>query len=79
MTPSEAARRLLAMYDYDNQSITPHLFGIRYATDLAPYSVAELAAIAAAAGLPESYGGEIRRGVRMAQFVAWKGASHAGL
>lgn len=79
MNSAEASRRLRAMHDPEEQSILPHLFGIRYAADLAVYSVAELSQIAEGAGLPGSYGGEIRRGVRIARYVEWRGAGHSGL
>ncbi len=46
-----------------------HLFGIDYADELEGVNLAELVA---AAGVPKPYATEIRKGMRLAEFVARK-------
>lgn len=76
MTEAEAVRRLRAMYDqsfrHQERSIVPQLFGIRYAAELADYQVKDLKRIACLATGYASYGGEIYKGIRMAQYVEWR-------
>ncbi|PTW47797.1 HTH-like domain-containing protein [Rhodovulum kholense] len=43
-----------------------HLFGIRYAEELKGHSLPEILALA---DLPKSYGTEIRKGMRLAEYV----------
>ena len=47
-----------------------HLFGVAYAADLAHLPLRILGEIAADAGLDESIGAEIRKGVKLAPYVA---------
>lgn len=72
MTVEEAAVRLRASYASacsGDKAVTVHLFGIRYARALSGLPLKELAA---RAGLPESYATELRKGVRLAEFVDLK-------
>lgn len=48
-----------------------HLFGIKYAAEIKE-SGASMKEIAKAAGIGESYGTEISKGVKLAQFVVVK-------
>ena len=47
-----------------------HLFGIAHAVDLDPLPIRTLEAIAVRAGLDQSIGAEIRKGVKLAPYVA---------
>ena len=48
-----------------------HLFGIKYADEISA-SGESMRAIALAAGIPESYGTEIGKGVKLSRFVRLK-------
>jgi len=48
-----------------------HLFGIKYAEEIST-SGESMRAIALAAGIPESYGTEIGKGVKLSRFVRLK-------
>jgi hypothetical protein len=48
-----------------------HLFGIKYAHEIKDINVS-MKAIAKAAGIPESYGTEISKGEKLAEFVRVK-------
>lgn len=54
-----------------NKVVAIHLFGIRYAAALDGRNLTELAE---GAGLEKSWGTEIRKGVRLAEYVTLKGA-----
>ena len=72
MTIEEAAVRLRASYtsaSSGDKAVTVHLFGIRHAMALSGLPLKELAA---RAGLSESYATELRKGVRLAEFVDLK-------
>ncbi|OQP86670.1 hypothetical protein BTR14_09505 [Rhizobium rhizosphaerae] len=49
-----------------NQATSVHLFGIRYADQLAGLSLSE---ILRQANMPSTYATEIRKGMKLAQFV----------
>ena len=49
-----------------------HLFGIAYAVDLDHLPIRTLKAIALSAGLTQSIGAEIRKGVKLASYVVVK-------
>ena len=69
MKIEDAARRLREMYDSApdrEKAVHVHLFGIRYATELADMSAYE---VAERAGLQRSYGAEIRKGINLARYV----------
>lgn len=72
MTIQDAAERLRNMYGTapENQKVVQiHLFGIRYADQLDGMPLHELAE---RAGIPRSYGTEIRKGMNLARFVELK-------
>lgn len=74
MNPAELAKRLAHMYENAQQGETAtmvHLFGIRYADELRcclerPHDIAKRA------GLRESYGTEIHKGMNLAKYVMEK-------
>jgi len=70
MNEEQAAQLLLQAYNQAaatrGQATSIHLFGIRYAEDLAGLSLAE---ILARARMPRSYATEIRKGMKLAQYV----------
>ena len=69
MNPDELAKRLAHMYDNARQGGTAtmvHLFGIRYADELRR-CCERPSAIARRAGLRESYGTEINKGMNLAR------------
>lgn len=51
------------------QVLSIHLFGIKYAAEIDGMPVHDLAALA---GIPKSYGTEIRKGVKLAKYVVLK-------
>jgi 5-methylcytosine-specific restriction protein B len=72
MTFEQAANHLKQMYNdaaKGEQALSVHLFGIKYAKDIDGMSTHE---IAERAGLPRSYGTEIRKGVNLARYVELK-------
>lgn len=71
MTIGEAARLLRAMYDdpKTGRAVSVHLFGIRYADELRGMNANE---VAARAEIPESYATEIRKGMKLAEYVVEK-------
>ncbi|ALV29100.1 HTH-like domain-containing protein [Pannonibacter phragmitetus] len=70
MNEEQAAQILRESYNEAaarrEQALSIHLFGIRYAGELAALSIPE---ILAKAGIPASYGTEIRKGMKLAQHV----------
>ena len=72
MTPHEAGRRLREMYDSapEGELVTHiHLFGIKYAAELAGLTNKE---IVRRAGLYDSYHTEVSKGRRLAKYVQLK-------
>ena len=72
MTISEAADILKNMYGTapaGEQVAQVHLFGIRYASELEGMPLAE---IVMRAGISQSYGTEIRKGIHLARYVVLK-------
>lgn len=54
----------------DRKKVTAiHLFGIRHAADLSEYTTSELKLIAEQAGLSPQYGTELRKMVRLSEYV----------
>ena len=49
--------------------VTIHLFGIEFAEELQGHNLSE---ICAGANVPTSYGTELRKGMRLAEFVSLK-------
>ena len=76
MTPDELAKQLAHMYDNawrrgENKTTMVHLFGVRYVGELRrchepPHAIAKRA------GLRESYGTEIHKGMNLARHVMEK-------
>ncbi len=52
-------------------AVTIHLFGVQYSTQIEDCG-GTARDVAKAAGIPESYGTEIRKGVRFAEYVTVK-------
>lgn len=74
MTLHELGKALSDMYFGSETGETVamiHLFGIKYADDISA-SGESMRAIALAAGIPESYGTEIGKGVKLSRFVRLK-------
>ena len=74
MNPDELAKRLAHMYDNAREGETAtmvHLFGIHYADELRRCRERP-SAIAKRAGLGESYGTEINKGMNLARYVTEK-------
>lgn len=75
MTVGEAAAILRGMYDGGaadrSQATQVHLFGIRYAAELAGMPLVE---IAVRAGISKAYHTEIRKGMKLARYVTLRGA-----
>ena len=74
MTTEELVRALrdaVLGAEEGNKVVAIHLFGIRYAAALDGRNLTELAA---GAGLEKSWVTEIRKGVRLAEYVTLKGA-----
>ena len=74
MTLQKLGQKLSEMYFGSEDGETAamvHLFGIKYAAEIKE-SGASMKAIAKAAGIRESYGTEISKGVKLAQFVSVK-------
>ena len=72
LTELQAADRLERMYDKaakGEKTTQIHLFGIKYAEDIADLNVGS---IVKAAGLPDSYVTEVHKGLRLARYVALK-------
>jgi hypothetical protein len=65
----DALRTAYANAPKGEQSTSVHLFGIRYAEELAGAPINE---IAVRAGLTEHWGTEIRKGMRLARYVTLK-------
>lgn len=71
MEPEELARILKEMYEQSQNgqtALSVHLYGIRYANgirraEVSPGNLAKLA------GIPESYGAEINKGINFSRFV----------
>ena len=71
----EAAELLARDHDFaegGGKSIAIHLFGVKHAEDLKHLSVHELEEVAAQAGLSKSYGTELRKMIRLSEFVQVK-------
>ena len=71
MDMHELSTKLNDMYfnSKDGEAVVMiHLFAITYAEDIKA-SGASMEAIAIASGIPKSYGTEISKGVKLAQFV----------
>ena len=69
MRIGDAAQLLKHMYDTappGEKAVTIHYFAIKYADQISSMSPRELAI---RAGLPESYGTEIRKGINLAKYV----------
>lgn len=65
----ELAQKLREMYDAahpDEQALSVHLFGIKYAAELSRFSAA---AVARHAGLGKGYASEINKGRNLARYV----------
>jgi hypothetical protein len=74
MTLQELGKALSDMYLGSETGETVamiHLFGIKYAEEIST-SCESMRAIALAAGIPESYGTEIGKGVKLSRFVRLK-------
>lgn len=74
MTTEELVRALrdaVLGAEEGNKVVAIHLFGVRYAAALDGRNLTELAA---RAGLGKSWATEIRKGVRLAEYVMLKGA-----
>jgi 5-methylcytosine-specific restriction protein B len=72
MTIDEASKLLAKMYfggGEKEKATQVHLFGIRYAKEIDGLPLKE---VASRAGIPESYGTEIRKGINLAQHVTLK-------
>lgn len=72
MTLQQLGERLHEMYfgsDEGETAAMVHLFGIKYADEIKG-SGASMKAIAKAAGINESYGTEIAKGVKLAKYVS---------
>lgn len=72
LTELDAADRLKRMYNnaFPGEKVLQiHLFGIKYAEDLADLDVK---AVVEAAGVHESYDTEVRKGMRLARHVTLK-------
>ena len=73
MTVDEAAHILREMYrkaPIGEKATSIHLFGIKYAKELSGLSIADIADQATGS---ESYQVEIRKGIRLAEYVQLKG------
>ena len=71
MTLQQLGERLHEMYfkSKDGEAVVMiHLFGIKYASEI-KQSRESMKAIAIAAGIQQSYGTEISKGVKLSQFV----------
>lgn len=71
MTIKQLSDKLHEMYSGAGRGETAamvHLFGIKYADEIKK-SGESMKAIAKAADIPESYGTEIAKGVKLAQYV----------
>jgi hypothetical protein len=71
MTLQQLAEKLREMYFDSNDGeavVMIHLFGIKYASEI-KNSGASMKTIALAAGIKESYGTEISKGVKLSKFV----------
>ena len=69
METTEAANILLGMYRWapEREKVTHiHLFGIKYARELASLSLAD---VLAQSGLPMSYVAEVNKGINLAKYV----------
>ena len=74
MTLQQLAENLREMYLESNKGeavVMIHLFGIKYAEEIKTAEVS-MKAIALAAGINESYGTEIGKGVKLSKFVKIK-------
>lgn len=72
MNIDEAAKILRNAYyraPKDRQATTVHLFGIKYADELASMSLKQLVQ---KAGIRDSYYAEIRKGIRLSEYVNLK-------
>lgn len=72
MDISEAARILAERYNSapkDHKVVRAHLFGIQYADEIRNMSCSEIVALAE---LPDSYGTEVRKGIKLSEFVILK-------
>ena len=71
MNETELVERLRSMYrnaPNREKSTAIHLFGIRYVTDLASLHVS-IERVAQLSGVGNSYGTEIRKGMKLAKYV----------
>jgi hypothetical protein len=70
MTIDQAASELARMYREAlatrEQATSVHLFGIKYADQIANMSLPE---VAIRAGIPKTYATEIRKGINLAKYV----------
>lgn len=74
MTAQELGEMLHEMYvkSEEGEAVAMiHLFGVKYATEIEILGVSKKE-IAKAAGIPESYGTEISKGVKLARYVRVK-------
>lgn len=74
MTLQQLGQKLKEMYFESKEGeavVMIHLFGIRYASEIRE-SGESMKAIAVAAGIQESYGTEISKGVKLSKFVNMK-------
>ena len=74
MTLHQLGQKLNEMYfgaDDGETAAMVHLFGIKYATEITALG-ASMKSIAIAAGIPESYGTEISKGVKLEKYVTLK-------
>ena len=72
MTIEQAAQILKEMYvkaQDKEKALSIHLFGIKYASEIDGMPLQE---IAVRAGVPKSYGTEIRKGINLARYVSLK-------
>ena len=72
MTIEEAAAILRDMYNTApsrDKAVNIHLFGIMYSAELDSLPISE---VVRSAGLPDSYGTEVRKGRKLAEYVTLK-------
>lgn len=72
MTVTDAAKILKCVYDnapYGKTAVRIHLFGIKYADELADISSRE---VVSRAGIPHGYAAEIDKGRNLAEYVVIK-------
>ena len=72
MIAQKLGEKLRAEYDAappKMKALTMHMFGIRYAQSLEGVSVSDVVEFS---GLPNSYATEVRKGIRLSEYVVLK-------